>query len=75
MTALAEEEFKIAGEVMASSIVQGGPAPCFLSSSVYDYIVNGVGSIQADDADEIVENLHLKNAINNVPLLIYRQYR
>ncbi len=75
MTALAEEEFKIAGEAMASSIVQGGPAPCFLCSSVYDYIVNGVGSIQADDADEIVENLHLKNAINKVPLLIYRQYR
>ena len=75
MTALAEEEFKIAGEVMASSIVQGGTAPCFLSSPVYNYIVNGVGSIQADDADEIVENLHLKNAINKVPLLIYRQYR
>ena len=68
MAALAEEEFKIAGEIIASSIVQGGPVPCFLSSSVYAYIVNGVGSIQADDAEEIVENLHLKNAIDKVPL-------
>ena len=67
MAALAEEEFKIAGEIMASSIVQGGPAPGFLSSSMYAYIVNGVGSVRADDADEIVEDLHMKNAINKVP--------
>ena len=67
MAALAEEEFKIAGELMASSIVQGGPAPSFLSSSVYAYIVNGVGSVRADDAGDIVENLQMKNAINKVP--------
>ena len=29
--------------------------------------MNGVGSIGADDADEIVEDLHMKNAINKVP--------
>ena len=66
MAALAEEEFKIAGELMGSSVVQGGPAPSFLSSSTYAYIVSGVGSVKTDDADEIVENLHMKNAVNKV---------
>ena len=66
MAALAEEEFKIAGELMGSSVVQGGPAPSFLSSSTYAYIVSGVGSVKTDDADEIVENLRMKNAVNKV---------
>ena len=32
---LAKEELKVAGEVMAMSIIQGGPAPNFLDPEVY----------------------------------------
>ena len=28
MAALANNEFTVAGELMAASVVQGGPAPC-----------------------------------------------
>ena len=66
MAALANEEFKVAGEIMASSVVQGGPAPSFLSTSSFAYIVHGVSSIKADDANDIVEDACLKEAIQKV---------
>lgn len=66
MVALANEEFKVAGEIMASSVVQGGPAPCVLSTSAYAYIVHGVSSIKADDANDIVEDVCLKEIIEKV---------
>ena len=60
MAALAEEEFKIAGKIIASSIVQGGPRSSvgFLSSSVYAYIVNGMVVLVCADA-----GLHHPHAI------------
>ena len=51
---------------MASSVVQGGPAPDFLSTSSYAYMVHGVSSIKSDDADNVVEDDHLKKAIEKV---------
>jgi hypothetical protein len=66
MDALAKEEFKIAGELMSMSIVQGGPAPCFFNKCVYLYIANGVDSISADIAGDVVEDLHLKDVISKV---------
>ena len=67
MAALSNEEFKAAGEIMASSVVhQGGPAPDFLSTSVFQYIVHGVSSIKADYANDIVKDAHLKEAIEKV---------
>ena len=47
--ALANEDFKIVGELMAYSIIQGGPAPCLLSVPVYQYIVNGMSSLDTED--------------------------
>ena len=66
MAALANEEFKVAEEIMAKSVVQGGPAPGFLSSSSFSYIVHGVSSINADDANDIVEDVCLKEAIEKI---------
>ena len=66
MAALGDEEFKVAGEIMATSVVQGGPAPGFLSSSSFRYVVHGVSGIKADDANDIVEDVFLKEAIAKV---------
>ena len=33
-------DFSMAGELMVMSILQGGPAPNFLDSSVFQYLVN-----------------------------------
>ena len=32
-------DFRIAGELMVMSVLQGGPAPCFLHSNVFCYLV------------------------------------
>ena len=36
--ALSSQQFRIAGELMVMSMLQGGPAPNFLDSEVYAYI-------------------------------------
>ena len=66
MAALLNEEFKAAGKIMASSVVQGGPAPDFLSTSAFQYIVHGVSSFEADYANDIVKDAHLKEAIEKI---------
>ena len=70
MAALGNEEFKVAGEIMATSVVQGGPAPGFLSSSSFRYVVHGVSGIRADDANDIVEDVFLKEAIAKVAIFL-----
>lgn len=49
--ALTEGHFKVAGELMASSVLQGGPAPNFLAGWVYQFISGGLNtvSIQIED--------------------------
>lgn len=49
MTALANNEFTVARELMAASVVQGGPAPCFLSKEAFGYIVDGIDSVSTED--------------------------
>lgn len=66
MDALAREEFKIAGELMSMTIVQGGPAPCFLKQHVYLYIAKGLDSLSASVADDVVEDLYLTDVIKVV---------
>ena len=41
---LTDAQFKIAGQLMATSIVQGGPAPNFLAW-VYTYISHGLDDV------------------------------
>ena len=40
--ALANEDFMVAGELISSSLAQGGPAPCFLAKNVFNYMAEGV---------------------------------
>jgi hypothetical protein len=58
--------FKIAGELMAGSIVQGGPAPCFMSQEAYAYIVEGVSSITAEEWAPQIKDKKLIDAIDQV---------
>lgn len=44
--ALASGDFRYAGELMASSIIQGGPAPNFLAKWVYMYITGGLDKVE-----------------------------
>ena len=40
--AMTQDRFKYAGELMGISIIQGGPAPNFLSPVIYDVIAKGL---------------------------------
>ena len=66
MAALGNEEFKVAGEIMVTSVVQGGPAPCFLSNDMFSYVVFGVESIGITYPNDAVEDINLKDAIKKV---------
>ena len=44
--AIANEEYLLAGELCASTICQGGPAPNFVSEWIYDFLVCGLHNIQ-----------------------------
>ena len=67
MAALLNEEYRYAGELMASSIVQGGPAPCFLSKDTFSYILNGVESVGTDNSSiDTVEDVQFKETITKV---------
>ena len=51
-TALAENEFAFAGNLMAASILQGGPPPQMLAEWVFDYMAYGFHenlSLSCDD--------------------------
>ena len=41
---LTEGHFKVAGQLMASSVLQAGPGPNFLAGCVYQYISGGHSS-------------------------------
>ena len=59
--ALATGAFKVAGEVFASSIVQGGPAPGFLCPWVYHFLCHGM------------QDLDLKNQVIKDPKILHFQ--
>ena len=50
IVAMSKGHFCVAGELMASSIVQGGPAPDFLAPWVYEYISSGIEGVTIDPA-------------------------
>ena len=66
MAALGSNKFKIAGELMAGSIVQGGPAPCFLSEAAYAYMVEGVSSVTTRTWLPLMKDKKLIDAIDQV---------
>lgn len=62
--ALSNEDFKLCGEIMCLSILQGGPAPNFLSDEVVDYVL---GKKLSPDA---VKAKSFKSAVDKVHLLL-----
>lgn len=46
--ALSEGSFSVVGQLMSSSIAQGGPPPNFLAEWVYDYINKGIEGLTVD---------------------------
>ena len=47
-------------------VVQGGPAPYFLSKEAFGYVVNGIDSVSTDDWIPKVHNEKYKGAIEKV---------
>lgn len=74
MTALANNEFTVAGELMAASVVQGGPAPCFLSKEAFGYIVDGIDSVSTEDWIPKVRNEKYRGVIEEVRTLATCMY-
>ena len=64
MTALAHNEFVVAGELMAASVFQGSPAPC--SKEALCYIVDGIDSVSTEDWIPKVRNEKYRGAIEEV---------
>ena len=63
--ALTQDLFKYAGELMAISIIQGGPAPNFLSPVIFDVIAKGLSKavysldmIEEPNLREIAAQVH-----------------
>lgn len=55
--ALVSGDFRYAGELMASSIIQGGPAPNFLARWVYMFITGGLDNVELCESHIKEENL------------------
>lgn len=36
---ITSEDFKLCGQIMGMSVIQGGPAPCFLAPEIASYIL------------------------------------
>ena len=66
MRALANDEFKTVGELMASSLIQGRPAPCFLSVNVYHYLTDGMASVQSEKWASLIKDDVLRQSLERV---------
>ena len=66
--ALSFDNFKYAGELMAMSIVQGGPAPNFLSPCLYDVVSKGLWSVKLDA--DMIEELEMKEVACEVRVIL-----
>ena len=66
MRAVGNDEFKAVGELMACSLIQGGPAPCFLSVNVYDYVIDGMASVQSEKWASLIKDDFLRQSVERV---------
>ena len=62
--AMTSGHFQVAGEVMATSIVQGGPAPDFLTDWVYQYLSSGINGITFDETK--IKNQSVRQLIDKL---------
>ena len=58
---LTRKDYKLAGEIMAMSIMQGGQAPNLMSSKIYDYLCGklSVSQIESNFTRELCEKVRL----------------
>ena len=62
--ALTQDLFKYAGELMAMSIIQGGPAPNFISPAIFDVIAKGL--CKANLSIDMIENTLLNEVASKI---------
>ena len=67
MSALENQTYYYIGQMMAVSLIHGGPAPTFLAPSVVDYIIKGIRG--ADPQVKEVPNLHVRSKLNEVRIV------
>ena len=66
MVALEQHKFKFIGQMIAVSIVHGGPGPQCLSHAVVDYITYGMSSTHAGVSD--IPNFEVREKLKLVSL-------
>ena len=71
--AMTSGHFQIAGELMAASIVQGGPAPDFLAEWVYKYLSSGIEGIMVDESK--IEDQSVRQLITRVSIFFIVFYK
>ena len=63
---LEKRTYQYVGEMIAVSLVHGGPAPLFFAPSVVDYIVHGISKVKSTVNE--VPNQRIKNKLEMVSL-------
>ena len=66
--ALTSSHFKYAGELMALSVVQGGPCPNFLSEQLYDLLSKGLKGIKL--STDMIEDNEMRNVAEKVNICV-----
>ncbi len=63
--ALTSGHFKYAGELMAMSVVQGGPCPNFFAQQLYDLMAKGIKAIHV--TTDMIEDEKMRTVADKVP--------
>ena len=63
MRALAFDKLKAVGVLKA---YRGGAAPCFLSLHVYDYLIDGMASVQSEKWASLIKEDSLRQSMETV---------
>ena len=80
---LGKNTYKHVGEMMAVSLVHGGPAPAFFAPAVADYILHGMNKVKATVSEvpnlEVVDKLtkvsnHVEMEFNHAQIVIIITY-
>ena len=68
---LTRKDYKLAGEIMAMTIMQGGQAPNLMSSKIYEYLCGklSVSQIESNASRKLCEKVRLQILNYNLPKL------
>ena len=67
MSAFEKQTYRYIGQMIAVSLIHGGPAPTFLAPSVVGYILKGIRG--ADPQVKEVPNLHVRQKLEEVCIM------